>query len=297
MMKSSSVLSIRLTVNQITIKIRGRIYMTFFINKQTTKKLKMKDSFQIKKLSVAPVLRFKNKELFDYFVKAISKVGEYEIDDQQTFMLLNNAKRHIIVHNELIKTPLAHELTPEIREKCELCRGYLMRVRDTVKSLSRITDTKDKSLYWVLNNWIRIARSPLGTTVRIDQAEVVRTLSAAMTPEILASLEELGIDEAFTNAVQLNRELIVQSNKRAQDRGNIKNIRLRSREEALFDLQLLFNSFIALANVDNEKQSMYREICIVLDKMLIDAHAVLKGRITRIANCDKNPDNLDSYTE
>lgn len=42
---------------------------------------------------------------------------------------------------------------------------------------------------------------------------------------------------------------------------------------------------------------MYREICIVLDKMLIDAHAVLKGRITRIANCDKNPDNLDSYTE
>lgn len=255
----------------------------------------MKNNFELRRLSVAILQKMTHTEVNGFFKRALTKIGLYGIEDPHVIMLVENASKHLEVQEELSKTPMAHEATPEIQSKFDECRDNLTRVKETIMTLRRVRNAEEKEMYKVLNFWIRTARRNMTSYARMDQAEAVRALKAGVeaNPMILNYLETLNIDKSFEQAVQLDDEMIKLSNERSQDRGYYKDVRLDNRETAVFNLQLLFNTFVAMANVENSDQEMYQDLCRTLDTMLIETHAVWKSRITRLANGEDISDEED----
>lgn len=251
--------------------------------------------FQIKRLSVAFLLKMTQKEVNGFFKRSLWKTESCGIEDPHVIMLVENVSKHLEVQDELSKTPMAHEATPDIQDKFDECRGLLTRVKETIMSLRKVRNAEEKEMYKALHHWMRKARRNMTSYARMDQAEAIRSLKAGVesNPYILEYLEALNIDISFQKALELDDEMINLSNERSEDRGYYKDLRLDNREAAVFDLQLLFNALVAMANVENSKQEMYQDLCRTLNTMLIEARAVWKSRITRHATGEDISDEED----
>lgn len=260
---------------------------------------KINKKFNMPKLSAGRIHKFTNAELFDFNERSITIVDNAMIENEHILKLLNNAKSNLKVHGKLSKTPLAHQLTPDIQEKILECRAKLIRVRSTADSIKYLTDEESKESYSALQKWMRKARRKMGTTTRIDQASAVKSLSAGLdaNPEIVDHLESLGIYEPFVDAVSLNNEIIDLTTQRAHDRGHLKGVRFVNREQSIFSMQILFDGLLAMAHLEGEDQEDYQEICIAIDSLIIEMDGIRKTRIARKHGEEVEDESNDMNTE
>lgn len=253
----------------------------------------MQNNFNIRRINVNILNKFKIRERNSFFNRLMADLKEHIFMSDQMNILIGNVMYHTEVQDILSKTPLAHDATPDIVYLADECRGYLTRVKGTVDSLRNMPDAESKSQHKKLALWFKKATPVyILSTARVDQEYVMQSLSTAYEEDetIGETLEALGVDSAFKSAMAVNNAIVKLVNLRDRNKGHYKGVRLLNREDAVYDLQLLINEVIKMARQEGDQQELYQELARSIETKVIAARAQYESRMTRLANGELEDD-------
>lgn len=238
------------------------------------------------KLNVGYLHNLKNCE-FALLITRIVELGEqFKFNEPMISAQYKLLQQDRKVLTELHTAPLKHHLSDDINNAFAHMRGLMIGLKSTIKALQNLPDGELKEKTSILNHWIRPVEqnmSSQGVSRCFQAASHIQSVYER-AEKIRDEVERIGLTFIYEQIVHYRAEMISMRLKRNSDQAALQMKRKQIRKRVMFNLEMFVNSLQGIVFVNGEESSRYYNLCLDIERLMVDATAIQKSRATRSKN-------------